>query len=264
LNCLLIFPEELITPNTAVIIGQRAGELIDTHDLAQGINIRISLFNAGLGSGSIDKLEDEKLEITIKIDEEPPVRENLHLIAGVSRPQTVKKILHTSASYGIKKLSFVSSENSEQSYLRSKALFKENILKEMYLAIEQSVDCFLPEVKIYEKYWDFIKEFKEKEAIGESMKIIAYAPRMGEPAMPSSPINLKEKNQRVILAIGPETGWSENEKKDFSELGFISYSLGARIYRGETALAMLFGQLISARAQVSLRESQPQPKARTG
>lgn len=251
MNCLLLFPSELVSSNKAIVNGQRAAGLIETHELKQGINIRVSLFETGLGSGQIKALSQDKIEVTLELDRQPPPREKIHLIAAVARPQTIKKILHTSASHGIKKISFIISENSQKSYLKSKALIKENILSEMYLAIEQSVDCFLPEVKTYETYYEFIREIKADEHLAESLKVIADAPRAGDSMKPGAGFKLAEKAQQVILAIGPEAGWSDNERRDFQNLGFNSYSLGARIYRAETALAMLFGQLINARVAFS-------------
>jgi 16S rRNA (uracil1498-N3)-methyltransferase len=39
----------------------------------------------------------------------------------------------------------------------------------------------------------------------------------------------------VLLAIGPEGGWTEDELKSFAEAGWKSASLGTTILRAETA-----------------------------
>ncbi len=41
---------------------------------------------------------------------------------------------------------------------------------------------------------------------------------------------------KIIIAIGPEGGWSKEELALFAEAGFTSYTLGPRILRSETAL----------------------------
>jgi 16S rRNA (uracil1498-N3)-methyltransferase len=49
-------------------------------------------------------------------------------------------------------------------------------------------------------------------------------------------IALPEKAEnRILLLIGPEGGWSEAERNAAHEYGFASVSLGPRILRAETA-----------------------------
>jgi RsmE family RNA methyltransferase len=51
----------------------------------------------------------------------------------------------------------------------------------------------------------------------------------------------------VVLAIGPERGWSERERSLFLKHGFMPHSLGERVLRTETACsaatAILLGRL---------------------
>lgn len=51
----------------------------------------------------------------------------------------------------------------------------------------------------------------------------------------------------VILALGPEGGWTEEELKLFQDTGWISASLGSTILRAETAaiasLALVLAEL---------------------
>jgi 16S rRNA (uracil1498-N3)-methyltransferase len=51
----------------------------------------------------------------------------------------------------------------------------------------------------------------------------------------------------VVLALGPEGGWTDDELKSFQEAGWISASLGNTILRAETAaiasLAVVLAEL---------------------
>ncbi|MGA7751976.1 MAG: RsmE family RNA methyltransferase, partial [Candidatus Sulfotelmatobacter sp.] len=44
-----------------------------------------------------------------------------------------------------------------------------------------------------------------------------------------------ETSGEILLAIGPEGGWTEDELQLFHESGWISASLGPTILRAETA-----------------------------
>ncbi len=55
--------------------------------------------------------------------------------------------------------------------------------------------------------------------------------------------SIQSKVQKVILLIGPEGGFAENEIKQVLSAGFTSVSLGKRIYRSETVGMLLSGIL---------------------
>ena len=46
--------------------------------------------------------------------------------------------------------------------------------------------------------------------------------------------SVQDRVQKVLIVIGPEGGLSENESKLFTSDGFVSVSLGKRIFRAET------------------------------
>ena len=55
--------------------------------------------------------------------------------------------------------------------------------------------------------------------------------------------SIQSKVQKVLLLIGPEGGFTENELKQVLSSGFTSVSLGKRIYRSETVGMLLSGIL---------------------
>ena len=55
--------------------------------------------------------------------------------------------------------------------------------------------------------------------------------------------SIQSKVQKVLLLIGPEGGFTENELKQALSSGFTSVSLGKRIYRSETVGMLLSGIL---------------------
>jgi 16S rRNA (uracil1498-N3)-methyltransferase len=47
--------------------------------------------------------------------------------------------------------------------------------------------------------------------------------------------NLSDDTEKVVLAIGPEGGWSDSERDAFSEAGFLRVCMGRNVLRAETA-----------------------------
>ena len=59
--------------------------------------------------------------------------------------------------------------------------------------------------------------------------------------------SLRAREGEIVLAIGPEGGWTEEELQFFQKAGWISASLGNTILRAETAAiaatAIVFSEL---------------------
>ena len=56
----------------------------------------------------------------------------------------------------------------------------------------------------------------------------------------------------MVIAIGPESGWTDAELSDFKDAGFETLSLGERILRVEHAAAYAISRVEYVRAAKSL------------
>ncbi len=196
------------------------------------------VFEGNLGT-AIFKGENIKGELEFDVDfsKAPFKKNNIEILISVCRPQTNKKIFHIAQSFGVKKISFVKAMNIPKSYLTSKSLEKENIEKEILLAMGQTGDTIMPQVDIYNS----LKNYFEKEDIKGKVCIVADTTCDKGNVLKSEMIN---QDTSYILAIGPESGWSENELNLFSKNSFKSISLGERILRVEMALSCLTSKII--------------------
>lgn len=201
------------------------------------------LQNAGIFEGrlgtTIFKGENERGELEFEVDfNKVPFKKNsVEILISVCRPQTNKKIFHIAQSLGVKEISFVKTDNIPKSYLTSKSLEKENILKECLLAMEQTGDTIMPKVNIYNS----LKDYFDKRNVNGKVCIVADTTCDTEKILKSEEIN---HDAFYVLAIGPESGWSESELELFSKNSFESISLGERILRVEMALSCLVSKVI--------------------
>lgn len=93
-------------------------------------------------------------------------------------------------------------------------------------AMKQSKSLFLPEIKEAVLFKDLLKE----EFSG--LKLIAY---MEEKSKGINESLAEIKEQKVLLTIGPEGGFSSDEIEAAKENNFIPITLGAKRLRTETA-----------------------------
>ena len=66
-------------------------------------------------------------------------------------------------------------------------------------------------------------------------RVVAHPSPEGNPA--------PRAGERLLLAVGPEGGWTDEEVAFLESHGFARYSLGPRILRTDTALVSLLARL---------------------
>lgn len=106
-------------------------------------------------------------------------------------------------------------------------------------ACEQCKRSFVPRVKP-------IVSFEALLKVSSKHKFIAYEGEAGKSNSLFSSLNKIQKGDDVLIAIGPEGGFSETEVKKALDNGFALISLGRRILRAETA-AMYAAAILSAK-----------------
>ena len=160
-------------------------------------------------------------EAVLAIDKERKVKKQtdveLHLFQSIIKKDNFELIVEKGTEIGVSAFHPLISERSEKKDLNLERLNK--IAKE---AAEQSGKTMLPEIfnpeKLEKAIADFDGELFLLDFDGESL----------------SRSNL-DKNKKVGILIGPEGGWSDNERIWFDEKGIRSISLGSQILRAETA-----------------------------
>ena len=83
---------------------------------------------------------------------------NVGVIAAISRPQSVKKVVRFCATAGVKSLHFVRSANGEKSYLQSKIFQPDRILREVVTGLEQGGGAHPPHVEMHGKFRPFMED----------------------------------------------------------------------------------------------------------
>jgi RsmE family RNA methyltransferase len=149
----------------------------------------------------------------------------LTVVVGLPRPQTAKKLLHDLASLGVDRIIFFEAEKSDPSYAQS-SLWRDDAWREpLRKGAGQACSCLTPEIAHAPHL---------VAALGHRDSKIWKASL--DPYVASGPLGAAPKNfSGGCLALGPERGWSEAERRTLADAGFTSYHLGDRILRVETA-----------------------------
>jgi len=149
------------------------------------------------------------------------------VIIGLSRPKVLSRLITDLTTYGVEKIDIVQTWYGDKGYWNND-LFSEQGLKTCITkGLEQAMDTVPPEIKLVKRFGpysnDVLPTYLNKSA--------------GYIAEPNSKTELLlHKNERSVIAIGPERGFTHYEVKQFIKAGFKPVSLGNRILRTEAAV----------------------------
>ena len=194
---------------------------------------KIHVTHLGIGSGEADIISLSQNLIKIRTEKLTPSQRGwIDLFIGLSRPPTLKKILEHGTTLGVRSFHFFKADLSEKSYLQSTSLEENNYHKLLLLGLSQSRNYFeRPQVKV-DKYCA-VKEYSDKK-----QKFILCLD-----ADKSFDQYLIDFSKPITLAIGPERGWSKQEKSKLREEGFLPIKISSAALRVEMATFCAISQL---------------------
>lgn len=244
MNFIMLYPSE-IEAGSAVVCGPRAAKLCEVHELSEGLVVQALVWGQSRGEVAVLEVRPELVVMRYREREALLARPRTVAIVGLSRPQTVKKVLALSAAMGVTELHLVRSEGSPKSYLQSHTLQQEELHRELVKGMEQSGDPIPPAVQVHPHFHIFVDQLLHS---GDLPKLKLAADTRASQPITSAVVRFEGSAQGVVFAIGPEAGWEPRESQALETLGFTPCSLGARILRVEHALAALLGQIALRRA----------------
>jgi 16S rRNA (uracil1498-N3)-methyltransferase len=221
--------------NLVLFREEELGLLLPTSD-PRAIHIRRVLrfgegdsFDGGVINGMKGKVKilairDEGLELGFALDETPEPLFPVTLAVGMPRPQTVKKLLREATALGASRIVFLRTAKSEPAYSLS-GLWKNGEYESCLIeGAGQAFSTLLPRVDVV----------KNIHALAGS---IGNCDRIALDNY-EAVIDLKDyavAASECALAIGPERGWSGDERQALADNGFTLARLGKRVLRTETA-----------------------------
>jgi len=103
-------------------------------------------------------------------------------------------------------------------------------------ALKQSLGCVLPEFSDVKEFGQVVKSIRNFEKTFFADEKVDALPGIGLAAAPKD-------GAKVLIIIGPEGGFSDNERTSLTGEGAVPFSLGKRRLRSETASILSVGMV---------------------
>ena len=236
MNLLLLEPGE-IAGNETVLTGRRAEHLLRVLGVVPGDTVRVGVIGGRLGSGRVLAADAGAERLAVSLEREPAADLHLELILALPRPIMLQRILKQGTVLGVRRFHLIRSRRVEKSFFHSPVLEPGKMRVLLLEGMEQAMDTRLPEVTLHHQFRPFVEEVLPTLT---GRGLIAH-PGVSD-TLTTLPVG-HDPGEPLLLAVGPEGGWSEYELERFVDAGFHPFSMGERILHVDTAVVALLAQL---------------------
>lgn len=203
----------------------RARHLLEVLRHGPGDQFRAGVVNGPSGRGTVVAVEPDRISVALRWDAAAPqCGAGVTLIVGLPRPPSAKKIIYQCAAIGCRAIHFVHTSLSDRNYARSRLWKRGEWRRHLLDGVQQSAATSAPEVAC-------------GEALPAAVQRVAgeYAAVALDNETGTHRLGTADVRSPLVLAVGPERGWSDADRDILRRHGFSFCTLGMRILRVETA-----------------------------
>ena len=274
----ILFEKEEIVDGIATFGGVRADHVLNVLHGEVGQVLKTGEVDGKIGTAVVKSIETscgcdssadqpnnrptDHVRVSVSVcHEEESRRPWVDLILAPPRPRVMKRLLPQLAALGVGRIFLVGAKKVEKDFWGATLLKPENYRPLLIDGLMQAGTSILPTLETRRNFRKFVKE--ELDALFPDAKRIVAHPygadgqidvltycrseRLTDCRSGAGTANhpiIQSSNRPILLAIGPEGGWTDDEVTMLEEHGFARYSLGSRILRTDTATIALLAQLM--------------------
>jgi 16S rRNA (uracil1498-N3)-methyltransferase len=224
-NLILFEPDEVLRPLPRA--DPRARHVLEVLRRQPGDSFDAGLVNGPRGKGTLVAADAATIALTFTWGAPPPPLDPLILIVGLPRPQTARKLLQEAAALGVQAVHFATTEKGEAGYAQSVLWHQGEWRRHLVAGAGQAFDTRLPELTHGRSLATVVAGL---QGGGVRVALDNYEAPLALGALP-----LAGAPPAVVVALGPERGWSAAERSLLRTAGFALAHLGPRVLRAETA-----------------------------
>lgn len=240
MNQVVITAAELDAWHRVRLTGRRAEHLLHVLGVKPGGVVQVGLLGGRRGHGSVCDVGAGNVTLQCHFDRPALPPTGITLLLALPRPKVVRRLFAPLAASGVEKVLLTNAAKVERVYFDTHWLEPARYAPLLLEGLEQSGETRLPEVRVVRR----LKPLVEDELSHWKGSKFVLHPHVA--ACPAVAVSLRVP---ILVAIGPEGGWTDYEIDLFCEHGFTCVTLGERVLRSDVAVHAMMGILQGLRLQ---------------
>ena len=241
MNLILLEEHELTSAGIVELRDRRADHIRNVLRVGPGVSIRAGVINGPRGRASILEITPEKVVLECEFNDSPPPAPRVDLLLALPRPKVMRRLWAQLAAMGVGRIILTNATKVERVYFDTHVLEPATYRPLMIEGLQQAQDTQMPEVTIRKQFKILVED--------ELDLLFPYGGRILADAQAENrlcDLNFDDPGMRVLVAVGPEGGWTDYEKDLLQKRGFRSVSMGERTLRADTACVAILALVNSA------------------
>lgn len=242
MNIIPLTDTDFTSPTRCVLRDERARHIAQVLKSRTGDTLRIGTLGGLLGTATIIAMHTnttghvpDEIELDTRLNEPPPAPLPLTLLLALPRPKMLGRLLRDVTSLGVKHIHLFHSSKVEKSYWQTPSLAPDYVQHQLVEGLSQARDTTLPAIHQHRHFRDVI------DTVLPAL-LQTHTGVLADPFSPGASITTTA-NQPLALVIGPEGGFTDDERQRILNAGCQPLWLGSRILRVETAVHVAIGRL---------------------
>lgn len=236
MNLILLNKEEVQEDKTVVLASgdPRAVHIQTILKGSVGKPLKVGIINGGQGYGYITEMRADK-SVVLRCEANPddaPAPPPVDLVLATPRPKVVKRLVGTIATLGVRRIMLTQAAKVEKCFFDSHIMDPGFFPPALIEGLQQARDTYLPSVTIHRNFNNLLAE--QLGTLVPEPGVLRVVAHPGKGPYLSECI-AQERPSRVVLAIGPEGGWTDDELALLEKNAFHLVQLGPRILKTEMA-----------------------------
>jgi len=234
----ILFEKDEIADGVATCGGVRAEHIVSVLHGEVGQVLKTGEVDGPIGTGEIVEISSDGGAPVVRVrvcHDSRGLDPWCDLVLAPPRPRVLKRLLPQMASLGAGTIVLVGAKKVEKDFWGATLLREENYRPLLVDGLMQAGTSALPRLETRRNFRRFLDG--ELDAMFPTRNRIVAHPY----ANPADTV--KPAAGRLLLAVGPEGGWTDEEVSLLEAHGFSRYSLGPRILRTDTAVVALLARL---------------------
>jgi 16S rRNA (uracil1498-N3)-methyltransferase len=250
MNRILFWSRELDRDDCVIVSDDRAGHMRRVLHVKIGDRLRVGVINGAVGVAEVVDVTESGVALRCHCHESQPAPW-LDLVLALPRPKVLKRLLAPLASLGVRRLFLTNADKVERNYFDTHVLEPPFIEARCLEGLTQAGTTQLPEVRVIRRLRPFLED--ELPGIGEGADRLLLHPRGGR----DIPDLVTGTDRGMVLALGPEGGWSSYELGLFEGCcDFQRARLGWRVLRSDVACLAVIGAVVAQRREENQSEDE--------